>query len=46
MIKSPLVYLVERTGGLGKEWCPAVDGIRRGDRSQLDRCPVPRSGLG
>ncbi|WP_431989010.1 hypothetical protein [Streptomyces albogriseolus] len=35
--RQDLVHLVERTVVLVKEWCLAVDGIRRGDRSDGDR---------
>ncbi len=31
--RQDLVHLVERVVGLVKEWCLAVDGTRRGDRS-------------
>ncbi|WP_327190766.1 hypothetical protein [Streptomyces xinghaiensis] len=35
--RQDLVHLVERAVGLVKEWCLAVDGIRRGDRSDGNR---------
>ncbi|MGG7569375.1 hypothetical protein [Streptomyces sirii] len=35
--RQDLVQLVERAVGLAKEWCLAVDGIRRGDRSDGNR---------
>ncbi|MFJ3531683.1 MULTISPECIES: hypothetical protein [unclassified Streptomyces] len=35
--RHDLVHLVERTVGLAKEWCLAVEGIRRGDRSDGNR---------
>ncbi|WP_432094741.1 hypothetical protein [Streptomyces sp. bgisy100] len=35
--RMDLVHLVERAAGLAKEWCLAVDGIRRGDRSDSNR---------
>jgi hypothetical protein len=35
--RQDLVHLVERTAGFLKEWCLAVDGTRRGDRSDDNR---------
>lgn len=35
--RQDLVQLVERSVGLTREWCLAVDGIRRGERSGGDR---------
>ncbi|MEU8686300.1 hypothetical protein [Streptomyces sp. NPDC048611] len=35
--RHDLVHLVERAVGPAKEWCLAVDGIRRGDRSDSNR---------
>jgi hypothetical protein len=35
--RQDLVHLVERTVSLAKEWCLAVDGTRRGDRSDSNR---------
>lgn len=35
--RQDLVHLAERAVGLVKEWCLAVDGIRRGDRSDSNR---------
>ncbi|MFJ1881892.1 hypothetical protein [Streptomyces sp. NPDC088137] len=35
--RQDLVHLVERAVGLAKEWCLAVEGVRRGDRSDGNR---------
>lgn len=35
--RHDLVHLVERAVGLAKEWCLAVEGIRRSDRSDGNR---------
>ncbi|MFE9374551.1 hypothetical protein ACFYM2_32935 [Streptomyces sp. NPDC006711] len=35
--RHDLVHLVERAVGLAKEWCLAVEGIRRGDRVDGNR---------
>ncbi|MFD5749552.1 hypothetical protein [Streptomyces sp. NPDC127033] len=35
--RRDLVHLVERAVGLVREWCLAVDGVRRGDRSDSNR---------
>ncbi|WP_245790939.1 hypothetical protein [Streptomyces monashensis] len=36
---------MERAVGLVKEWCPAVDGTRRGDRSDGNRAATEISPL-
>ncbi|MCD9872898.1 hypothetical protein [Streptomyces guryensis] len=43
--RQDLVHLVERAAGLAKEWCLAVDGIRRGDRSDGNRATKEISSL-
>ncbi|MFF9400169.1 hypothetical protein [Streptomyces sp. NPDC014744] len=43
--RQDLVHLVERAVGLVKEWCLAVDGIRRGDRSDGNRAAKEVSAL-
>ncbi|MGW1403525.1 hypothetical protein ACWCRF_33910 [Streptomyces sp. NPDC002405] len=43
--RQDLVHLVERAVGLVKEWCLAVDGIRRGDRSDGNRAAKEISAL-
>ncbi|MFJ2782005.1 MULTISPECIES: hypothetical protein [unclassified Kitasatospora] len=43
--RQDLVHLVERTVGLAKEWCLAVDTIRRGDRSDSNRAVKEISSL-
>jgi hypothetical protein len=43
--RQDLVHLVERAVGLVKEWCLAVDGIRRGDRSDGNRAVKEISSL-
>ncbi|EFL35430.1 conserved hypothetical protein [Streptomyces viridochromogenes DSM 40736] len=43
--RQDLVHLVERAVGLVKEWCLAVDGIRRGDRSDSNRAVKEISSL-
>lgn len=43
--RQDLVHLVERAVGLVKEWCLAVDGIRRGDRSDNNRAVEEISSL-
>ncbi|MEU0270855.1 hypothetical protein [Streptomyces sp. NPDC006307] len=43
--RQDLVHLVERAVGLVKEWCLAVDGIRRGDRSDGSRAVKEISSL-
>ncbi|MCE0444600.1 hypothetical protein LT493_02145 [Streptomyces tricolor] len=43
--RQDLVHLVERAVGLVKEWCLAVDGIRRGDRSDGNRAGQEVSAL-
>ncbi|MBC3992112.1 hypothetical protein H8N00_25175 [Streptomyces sp. AC563] len=43
--RQDLVHLVERVVGLVKEWCLAVDGTRRGDRSDGDRVAKEISSL-
>lgn len=43
--RQDLVHLVERAAGLVKEWCLAVDGIRRGDRSDGSRAVKEISSL-
>ncbi|GGO38486.1 hypothetical protein [Streptomyces lasiicapitis] len=43
--RQDLVHLVERAVGLVKEWCLAVDGTRRGDRSDGNRAAKEISSL-
>ncbi|PAZ14818.1 hypothetical protein CLM62_17905 [Streptomyces sp. SA15] len=43
--RQDLVHLVERAAGLVKEWCLAVDGTRRGDRSDGNRAVKEISSL-
>ncbi|WP_406052186.1 hypothetical protein OG280_37150 [Streptomyces virginiae] len=43
--RQDLVHLVERAVGLAKEWCLAVDTIRRGDRSDGNRAVKEISSL-
>ncbi|MGW2050854.1 hypothetical protein ACWCPF_37645 [Streptomyces sp. NPDC001858] len=43
--RQDLVHLVERSVGLVKEWCLAVDGARRGDRSDGNRAAQEISSL-
>ncbi|MFD7551069.1 hypothetical protein [Streptomyces sp. NPDC059816] len=43
--RQDLVQLVERAVGLTREWCLAVNGIRRGDRSHGDRAVKEISSL-
>ncbi|MFJ8539320.1 hypothetical protein [Streptomyces sp. NPDC093591] len=43
--RQDLVHLVERAVGLVKEWCPVVDGTRRGDRSDGNRAANEISSL-
>ncbi|WP_338701928.1 hypothetical protein V2W30_31700 [Streptomyces sp. Q6] len=43
--RQDLVHLVERAASLGKEWCLAVDGTRRGDRSDGSRAVKEISSL-
>ncbi|MFE9664011.1 hypothetical protein [Streptomyces sp. NPDC005955] len=43
--RQDLVQLIERAVGLTREWCLAVDGIRRGDRSHGDRAVKEISSL-
>ncbi|MGA5556063.1 hypothetical protein [Streptomyces lavendulocolor] len=43
--RQDLVHLVERVVGLAKEWCLAVDTIRRGDRSDGNRAVKEASSL-
>ncbi|MFF2658168.1 hypothetical protein ACFVUH_12465 [Kitasatospora sp. NPDC058032] len=43
--RQDLVHLVERTVGLAKEWCLAVETIRRGDRSDSNRAVKEISSL-
>ncbi|MFI2030140.1 hypothetical protein [Streptomyces buecherae] len=43
--RQDLVHLVERVVGLVKEWCLAVDGARRGDRSDGNRAVKEISSL-
>ncbi|WP_033283941.1 NUP-1 [Streptomyces sp. NRRL F-525] len=43
--RQDLVHVVERTVGLVKEWCLAVDGARRSDRSDGDRAVKEISSL-
>ncbi|MEU9784307.1 hypothetical protein AB0H92_25610 [Streptomyces phaeochromogenes] len=43
--RQDLVHVVERTVGLVKEWCLAVDGARRGDWSDGDRAVKEISSL-
>ncbi|MCX5380845.1 hypothetical protein [Streptomyces sp. NBC_00091] len=43
--RQDLVHLIERSAGLAKEWCLAVDGIRRGDRSDGNRAVKEISSL-
>ncbi len=43
--RQDLVHLVERAVGLAKEWCLAVDTIRRGDRSDSNRAVKEISSL-
>ncbi|MFD8913692.1 hypothetical protein [Streptomyces sp. NPDC059575] len=43
--RHDLVHLVERVTALAKEWCLAVDGTRRGDRSAGNRAVKEVSAL-
>ncbi|ELS57075.1 hypothetical protein [Streptomyces viridochromogenes] len=43
--RQDLVHLVERAVGVVKEWCLAVDGTRRADRSDGDRAVKEISSL-
>ncbi|WP_329172525.1 hypothetical protein OG754_10910 [Streptomyces decoyicus] len=43
--RHDLVHVVERAVGLAKEWCLAVDGARRGDRSDGNRAAKEISSL-
>ncbi|NXY93124.1 hypothetical protein HYE82_01540 [Streptomyces sp. BR123] len=43
--RQDLVQVVERAAGLTREWCLAVDGIRRGDRSDGSRAVKEISAL-
>ncbi|MFJ8059480.1 hypothetical protein [Streptomyces sp. NPDC096142] len=43
--RQDLVHLVERAVGLAKEWCLAVDGSRRSDRSDSNRAVKEISAL-
>ncbi|MEV4879634.1 hypothetical protein [Streptomyces cyaneofuscatus] len=43
--RQDLVHLLERAVGLGREWCLAVDTIRRGDRSDSNRAVKEVSSL-
>lgn len=43
--RQDLVHVVERAAGLAKEWCLAVDGARRGDRSDANRAAKEISSL-
>ncbi|MEU6610590.1 hypothetical protein ABZ922_37105 [Streptomyces shenzhenensis] len=43
--RQDLVHLVERTVGLVKEWCLAVDGTRRGNRTDGNRAAKEISSL-
>lgn len=43
--RQDLVHLVERAVGVAKEWCLAVDTIRRGDRSDGNRAVKEISSL-
>ncbi|GAU69541.1 putative NUP-1protein [Streptomyces sp. NBRC 110611] len=43
--RQDLVHLVERAVGLAKEWCLALDGIRRSDRSDGNRAVKEISSL-
>ncbi|MFD5128005.1 ribonuclease E domain-containing protein [Streptomyces olindensis] len=43
--RQDLVHLVERAVGLVREWCLAVDGTRRGDRSDGSRAVKEVSSL-
>ncbi|GCD40201.1 hypothetical protein OEIGOIKO_08058 [Streptomyces chrestomyceticus JCM 4735] len=43
--RQDLVHLVERVVGCVKEWCLAVDGVRRGDRSDGNRAAKEMASL-
>ncbi|WP_328409965.1 hypothetical protein OG542_09710 [Streptomyces violaceus] len=43
--RQDLVHVVERAAGLVREWCLAVDGTRRGDRSDSGRAVKEISSL-
>ncbi|KOG52546.1 NUP-1 protein [Streptomyces griseoflavus] len=43
--RQDLVHVVERAVGLAKDWCLAVDGIQRGDRSDSSRAAKEVSAL-
>ncbi|MEU6350344.1 hypothetical protein ABZ896_13575 [Streptomyces sp. NPDC047072] len=43
--RQDLVHLVERAAGLAKEWCLAIDGTRRGERSDANRAVKEISAL-